>query len=130
MDVIKHKVCAYYKIDPFKEEKPFEMWLQMYLTMLMVETEDLVYVKKPLAELSGEIAGGFFNPEGLKEYYKAKQLAMESSGNKAVFSEGSGGGVAIANTTLRNGKVVDIKTGQEVMSFEEIAKFLQKQSNL
>jgi hypothetical protein len=129
MDIIKHKVCAYYKIDPFKEDKPFEHWLQMYLTMVMVETENLLYIKKPLAELTGEITGGLINPDGLKEYFKEKNKRKDY-GTKGVFSQGSSGGMAISNTTLRNGKIVDINTGQEVLSLEQLNKFLQKQSNL
>lgn len=102
----------------------------MYLGMVMVEHDELINVRKPLAELSGEIAGGFFNPEGLNKYYEEKQRELMVKDKKSVFKTGSGGGVAISNTVLRNGKIADKATGQEVISIEEISKFLQKQANL
>lgn len=123
------KVCAYYKLDPFKEDKSPEQWIYMYLAMTMVEYEDLLNVKKPLAELSGEIAGGFFNPEGLKKYYEEKQRTLMVKDKKGVLKTGSGGGTAVSNVRFKDGKIVDDK-GQEVMRMEELAKFLQKQSNL
>lgn len=102
----------------------------MYLTMSMVEMDELTQVRKPLAELSGEIAGGFFNPEGLKYYYEEKNRAAMDTNKTGVLKQGSSGGVAIANTEFKDGKIVDKRTKQEVVSMEELTKFLQKQSNL
>lgn len=135
-DLFKEKVCAYYKLDPFKETKPFEHWVKMYMSMLLVEYEDLISVKRPLAELSGEIAGGFFNPEGLKKYYDAKKQEMESRSKKkkgesdSLFQTGSGGGTVVSNTTFFEGNIVDKDTLEPVISMEELANFLKKQSNL
>jgi hypothetical protein len=126
------KVCAYYKLDPFKEDKTFEQWVNMYLTMLMVEYEELTNVRRPLAELTGEIAGGLFNPDGLKQYHKMKEslkISKGKNGKKGVLQIGSNGGMAISNTKLDNGRIVD-EMGNEVISMENLMKFLQKQSNL
>ena len=94
--------------------------------MSMVEYEDITNVRKPLAELSGEIAGGFFNPEGLKKYLEEKERMKDIMSNTASVKTGSGGGSAVSNTTIRGGKIVDTRTGEEVMSLDALEKYLSK----
>lgn len=91
--------------------------------MELVEYEGIKYVKKPLAELSGEIAGGLFNPEGLKEYRKAKEHEEKSS-KKSSVKMGSNGGAAYSTVTVKNGKVVDSTTGEALMELNDLQKYL------
>lgn len=84
----------------------------------------MLYEKLPLAELSGEIAGGLFNPEGLKEYLRAKKMKeqLESGGTPMVSD--SKGGMAYSTTKLDSkGNIVD-EEGNIIMSVEELEKFL------
>lgn len=92
--------------------------------MTMTEYEDIKSVRRPLAELSGEIAGGFWNPEGLKKYYEEKERQMDVSSGKASVTRTSKGGSAVANTTIKNGMIVDTRTGEPVMSLEALDNYL------
>ena len=126
LDIIKLKVCAYWRLDPFKEKKPFSQWLYMFLLMNTVEYEDISNVRKPLAELSGEIAGGFFNPEGLKKYYEEKERQKDIENGRASVKRSSSGGSAVANTTIKGDMIVDTATGEPIMSLDALQKHLSR----
>lgn len=127
MDWIKGIVCAHWKLDPFKEtDRPLDQWVYMYLIYLTNKLDTVIAFDKPLAELSGEIAGGFWNPEGLKKYYEQKQAIQASESGKTRFEESKDGGTAVANTVFQNGKIVDKDTGQEIMDVGRLDELLDR----
>lgn len=95
--------------------------------MELVEYEKIKYIKKPLAEISGEIAGALFNPEGFKEYKRAKEREEKESKTKkkkTPISMGSKGGTAASTVTVKNGTVIDSTTGKPLMSLDALQKYL------
>lgn len=90
----------------------------------MVDADLIKNEKLPLAELIGELAGGLANPDALKEYKanKKRNEDMKNSG-KAVHM-GKDGGIAQANTTIRNGQIVNEETGEVVMTDKDLEDML------
>lgn len=74
--------------------------------------------------MTGEIAGGLFNPEGLKELLRHKEInkRIEEGGNP--YYTDSKGGIAVSTSKLdSSGNVVDDE-GKVVLSSEELNKLL------
>lgn len=126
-DYIKLYVCTYYKWDFFikKNSKTFTEWVTLYLGIVSFVHDKLVNFDMPLAELSGEIAGGLQNPQGLKEYTRAKEAAKRLKDGQASHDVSSDGGFVVTNNTIKGDKIVNSATGEEVMSLKDLEGILK-----
>ena len=82
-------------------------------------------VDLPLAELSGEIAGGLFNPQGLKEYSRAKEAQKKLREGKSSHDVSSDGGFVVSNNTIKGDKIVNSATGEEIMKIADLEKIIK-----
>lgn len=126
-DYIKLHVCTYYKWDFFKEKdsRPFTDWVILYFGINTLLHDKIKNVDLPLAELSGEIAGGLFNPTGLKEYSRAKEAHKRLREGKSSHEVSSDGGYVVSNNTIQGDKIVDSSTGKEIMKIEDLEKIIK-----
>ncbi|MEO0075042.1 MAG: hypothetical protein ABIK31_02905 [candidate division WOR-3 bacterium] len=117
-------VCNHYQWDYFSTEKSFSQWVFLFFGIRLLKYEELVNEKMPLAELSGEIAGGLFNPEGLREYLRMKKMHEAVKKRGEAFVADSSGGMAVSTSSLdEKGNIVDDK-GNVIFSAEELSKLL------
>jgi hypothetical protein len=79
-----------------------------------------------LAELSGEIAGGLMNPEGLKEYLKQKKIKEALDKGESLHDVSGKEGYAAANTIIQDDKIVNEQTGEVIMDMNELQNLLSK----
>lgn len=118
-------MCQEYGWDIFEQKlRPDSQWMYFYMHLRMTSFDELRNEKLPLAELIGELSGGLANPDALKEYKKNKkqQEEMKKSGKSVHMSKD--GGMAQANTTLRNGQIVNDETGEVVMTDKDLEDML------
>jgi hypothetical protein len=78
-----------------------------------------------LAELSGEIAGGLFNPDGLKEYTRAKEARKKLREGKSSHEVSSDGGYVVSNNTIQGDRIINSSTGEEIMTISDLEKIIK-----
>jgi hypothetical protein len=90
-----------------------------------VADSDILHNEKlPLAELTGELAGGLANPDAFKEYRAGKKRSEDMKASGKTIHMGKEGGIAQSNTTIRNGQVVDETTGEVIMTDKDLEDML------
>lgn len=96
----------------------------MYLGVVSTVHDKFTHLDLPLAELSGEIAGGLFNPQGLKEYSRAKEAAKRLKEGKDTHEVSSDGGFVVSSNTVQGDAIVNAE-GKEVMKLTDLEKIIK-----
>lgn len=94
--------------------------------ILMITQEKVNNIYTPLAELAGELSGALANPEAFQSYAKSKRTQDAIEKGEALHEIGDKGGMAVANTTFKDGKIVNSATGEELMTTEMLEELINK----